>query len=217
MQSHIPQTRVQTRMRIHGPLRRLSYKGLGEPLCFMAFGPSATPAFYLALLPPTAAAATAAAASAVNDAGSGALATALSGFSAVPGGVWASSVLVGMTTSIILFTSHFHQIEGDTLAGKMSPLVRLGPVNGYRTLVGAVAGVYVGALACCATGVLPWPVAPALALSAPSAAKFINFATENHLVPARIKPLKKFACMWHIAYGLSLGAGLMIAGQLLPQ
>eukprot|EP00955_Chlamydomonas_euryale_P094836 364896-Chlamydomonas_euryale.AAC.12 len=29
----------------------LSYKGLGEPLCFFAFGPSATTAFYLAMLP----------------------------------------------------------------------------------------------------------------------------------------------------------------------
>ena len=27
---------------------RLSYKGLGEPLCFVAFGPLATCAFYLA-------------------------------------------------------------------------------------------------------------------------------------------------------------------------
>ncbi len=31
-----------------GPPFRLSYQGLGEPLCFMAFGPLATTAFYLA-------------------------------------------------------------------------------------------------------------------------------------------------------------------------
>ena len=31
-----------------GPPFRLSYKGLGEPLCFAAFGPLATTAFYLA-------------------------------------------------------------------------------------------------------------------------------------------------------------------------
>ena len=29
-------------------MRRLSYLGLGEPLCFLAFGPFATCAFYLA-------------------------------------------------------------------------------------------------------------------------------------------------------------------------
>ena len=36
-------------------LCRLSYKGLGEPLCFLAFGPLATSAFFVAqvtLLPP---------------------------------------------------------------------------------------------------------------------------------------------------------------------
>lgn len=37
-----------------------------------------------------------------------------------------ASVLVGITTAAILFCSHFHQIEGDRAALKMSPLVRLG-------------------------------------------------------------------------------------------
>ena len=35
-----------------GPPFRLSYKGLGEPLCFAAFGPLATGAFYLANVRP---------------------------------------------------------------------------------------------------------------------------------------------------------------------
>ena len=34
-----------------GPPFRLSYKGLGEPLCFVAFGPLATTAFYLTQVP----------------------------------------------------------------------------------------------------------------------------------------------------------------------
>lgn len=34
-----------------GPPFRLSYKGLGEPLCFAAFGPLATTAFYLCQVP----------------------------------------------------------------------------------------------------------------------------------------------------------------------
>lgn len=34
------------------PLCRWSYLGLGEPLCFLAFGPLATCAFYLAQVPP---------------------------------------------------------------------------------------------------------------------------------------------------------------------
>ncbi len=36
------------------------------------------------------------------------------------------SIVVGITTTAILFCSHFHQIDGDRAAGKLSPLVRLG-------------------------------------------------------------------------------------------
>ena len=87
-----------------GPPFRLSYKGLGEPLCFFAFGPLATSAFYLAMVQQQATV-------------------------AIPPLLWALSVCVGITTTIILFCSHFHQIQGDLVAGKMSPLVRLGEVQ----------------------------------------------------------------------------------------
>ena len=43
-----------------------------------------------------------------------------------------AAVLVGLTTTSILFCSHFHQIEGDIAARKMSPLVRLGTRRGYE-------------------------------------------------------------------------------------
>ncbi|KAJ0700508.1 putative 1,4-dihydroxy-2-naphthoate polyprenyltransferase [Helianthus annuus] len=82
------------------PPFRLSYRGLGEPLCFAAFGPFATTAFYL-----------------------------LQGGSTrmemlpITGTILAASVLVGITTSLILFCSHFHQIPGDKAVGKLSPLV----------------------------------------------------------------------------------------------
>jgi len=42
------------------------------------------------------------------------------------------SVVVGITTSLILFCSHFHQIADDKAANKMSPLVRLGTANGVK-------------------------------------------------------------------------------------
>lgn len=41
-------------------------------------------------------------------------------------------VVCGLTTTAILFCSHFHQIEGDTAAGKTSPLVRLGTETGCK-------------------------------------------------------------------------------------
>lgn len=42
------------------------------------------------------------------------------------------SVIVGVTTTVILFCSHWHQIQGDIAAGKMSPLVRLGTANACK-------------------------------------------------------------------------------------
>jgi 1,4-dihydroxy-2-naphthoate octaprenyltransferase len=51
------------------------------------------------------------------------LSAAVHGLSAA---VLAASTLVGITTSVILFCSHFHQTEGDIAAGKRSPVVKLG-------------------------------------------------------------------------------------------
>ncbi|KHN41270.1 1,4-dihydroxy-2-naphthoate polyprenyltransferase, chloroplastic [Glycine soja] len=101
------------------PPFRLSYQGLGEPLCFAAFGPFATCAFYL-----------------------------LHGSSSVmnhfplSGTVLSASILVGFTTSLILFCSHFHQVEGDREVGKMSPLVRLGTKKGAEVVKGAIFMLY---------------------------------------------------------------------------
>ncbi|KAL6785723.1 hypothetical protein ACKKBF_B01390 [Auxenochlorella protothecoides x Auxenochlorella symbiontica] len=86
-----------------GPPFRLSYQGLGEALCFVAFGPLAVNAFYLAQGAP-----------------------ALSTQSCI------LSVLVGVSTSAILFCSHFHQVKGDLAAGKRSPIVRLGTETGAQ-------------------------------------------------------------------------------------
>jgi 2-carboxy-1,4-naphthoquinone phytyltransferase len=93
-----------------GPPFRWSYRGLGEPLCFVAFGPSATPAFFLALL-------------ATATAAAGKERTVTAGLSAVTPLVWLLACAVGLSTTLILLTSHFHQIEGDRAAGKWSPLV----------------------------------------------------------------------------------------------
>lgn len=70
------------------PPFRLSYQGLGEPLCFAAFGPFATTAFYLLL-------------------GSTRENLCLS----ITATVLSASLLVGLTTSLILFCSHFHQLR----------------------------------------------------------------------------------------------------------
>uniref|UniRef100_M8BME8 Putative 1,4-dihydroxy-2-naphthoate octaprenyltransferase n=1 Tax=Aegilops tauschii TaxID=37682 RepID=M8BME8_AEGTA len=104
------------------PPFRLSYRGLGEPLCFAAFGPLATSAFYFS--------------NSSRSISSGAVLLPLTKT------VIASSILVGLTTTLILFCSHFHQIEGDRAVGKMSPLVRIGTKTGATLVTVAIGALY---------------------------------------------------------------------------
>ena len=79
-----------------GPPFRLGYHGLGEILCFIAYGPLAVSAAYYSQ-------------------------TQTWSWTNV-----AASVIVGIATSLILFCSHFHQVKDDLAAGKRSPIVYLG-------------------------------------------------------------------------------------------
>jgi 2-carboxy-1,4-naphthoquinone phytyltransferase len=79
-----------------GPPFRLSYKGVGEMLCFFAFGPLAFAAAYY------------------------------SQTQSWSGANLAAAVVVGIATSLILFCSHFNQVRDDVAVGKRSPVVRLG-------------------------------------------------------------------------------------------
>ena len=63
---------------------------------------------------------------------------AVGGAARISAGAAAASGVVGLTTTSVLFCSHFHQIAGDTAAGKRSPLVRLGPHRGYQACLGNV-------------------------------------------------------------------------------
>ena len=175
-----------------GPPFRLSYKGLGEPLCFIAFGLLATPAFYLSLLPP-------------------------SSSPVIPPLVWLLGTLVGLTTTIILFTSHFHQIEGDKAAGKKSPLVRLGTERATEVLRCVVYAPYLLALAFLAVslfsplmGSISLSLPLSTFLSLPFAISLVKFAENNHTVPSSIAPLKIYATKFHMAYGASLILGLSL-------
>jgi len=175
-----------------GPPFRLSYKGLGEPICVVAFGPLSVGAFYIA------------------QAGAVAAGTAL------PAGVWAASLLVGTTVASVLFCSHWHQIEGDRAAGKMSPLVRLGPDRALQVLRVVVGLPYAALLASVATGWLPRACVIASLLSGPGALELLRYAREHASDPVRIRPLKKYAIKWHTPFGLALAAGLAYARRAAP-
>ena len=95
-----------------GPPFRLSYKGLGEVLCFFAFGPLAMSASYY------------------------------SQTQTYSGENLAASVVVGAVTSLILFCSHFNQVKDDALMGKRSPVVRLGSERSAKLLPWICGAVY---------------------------------------------------------------------------
>ena len=95
-----------------GPPFRLGYQGLGEILCFFAFGPLAVSAAYYSQT------------------------ASWSWYSLAASGV------VGIATSLILFCSHFHQVKDDIAAGKRSPIVRLGTESGAKVLILATGSIY---------------------------------------------------------------------------
>jgi 1,4-dihydroxy-2-naphthoate octaprenyltransferase len=97
---------------------RLSYKGLGEPLCFVAFGPLAVSAAFLCHALPYVAA-------------TSAKELLIRHFALV----MSAATVVGLTTTSILFCSHFHQIKGDMAAGKRSPLSQLGTSRACQVML----------------------------------------------------------------------------------
>lgn len=166
-----------------GPPFRLSYVGLGEPICFFTFGPLATSAFYSMQFP-----------------GSG-----------VPPLVWAASVLVGMTTTTILFCSHFHQIVEDKAVGKLSPIVRLGTEQASKLLRSAVLAYYLFQVAFCCIGWLPWSCALTMLPGLFLARKLAVFVLEKHNKAKEVFVSKYIAVRWHSLQGVLLAAGLLVA------
>ena len=177
-----------------GPPFRLSYKGLGEPLCFLAFGPLATVAFYMAM------------------AGKVTGGTAVS----VPPIVASVAVLIGCTTAFILFTSHFHQEEGDRAAGKLSPVVRLGLPGALLVADNLIGAHYATIATLAAAGWLPYTAVFGLIVTYPLARHIVDFA-QNRVDAGAMSDLfftKYLAVRFHVVHGVLLAIGI-IAQRLL--
>ncbi|MEC4819052.1 MAG: 2-carboxy-1,4-naphthoquinone phytyltransferase [Scytonema sp. PMC 1069.18] len=108
-----------------GPPFRLGYQGLGEIICFFAFGPLAVTAAYYSQ-------------------------TATWSWHNI-----AASVVVGIATSLILFCSHFHQVKDDIAAGKRSPIVRLGTKKAAQLLLWVTGSIYALPLVFVLLGIFP--------------------------------------------------------------
>jgi 1,4-dihydroxy-2-naphthoate octaprenyltransferase len=173
-----------------GPPFRLGYRGLGEPLCWLAFGPCATAAALLALAPP--AAGTEAA--------------------AVP---WATALQLGsgpaLATTLVLFCSHFHQVGEDAAHGKRSPVVRLGSARAAALVPWFVAASLALQWAPVLLGW--WPLTALLgAVGLPPARGLIRLLGGHHDEPERISGSKFLALRFQALNGLGLAGGLALAG-----
>jgi 1,4-dihydroxy-2-naphthoate octaprenyltransferase len=172
-----------------GPPFRLGYQGLGEPLCWLAFGPLATAAGLLALAP------------------------------AAPGAVvpWRTALMLGsgpaLATTLVLFCSHFHQVEEDAANDKRSPVVQLGT----GTAAALVPWFVAGTLACQWAPVLVgpvtqrWPLTALLGIAGlPPARRLIRLLREHHHEAGRISGSKFLALRFQALNGLGLALGLAL-------
>ncbi|CAK9174057.1 unnamed protein product [Ilex paraguariensis] len=171
------------------PPFRLSYQGLGEPLCFAAFGPFATTAFYL-------------------------LQSSTSSELPITGTIFSGSLLVGFTTTLILFCSHFHQVEDDRAVSKMSPLVRLGTKRGSQVVKVAVITLYSLLFALGIFKVLPLCCIFLCALTASVGKLVVSFAEENHKDKTKIFMAKYYCVRLHTIFGAALATGLVVGGMI---
>ena len=163
-----------------GPPFRLGYQGLGEIICTICFGPLALSAAYY------------------SQTQSWSIAN------------LTASIIIGISTSLILFCSHFHQVKDDLAAGKLSPIVRLGTKTGASVLTWSTASIYL----LTAVGVIShlFPVATLLIfLSLPLAFKLTNFVNTNHDRPAIVRTCKYLAVRLHFVSGLLFALGFWIA------
>lgn len=159
-----------------GPPFRLGYLGLGEPICFVTFGPLAVAAAYYSQAQRW---------------------TPL---------IWPVGIIIGLTTTLILFCSHFHQVEDDLAAGKYSPIVRIGTKAGAaitQIMIGLVFGLTV-----LGWGLGQLPITGLLVLgSLPWGIYLGQYVQRYHDIPSMIQSAKFIAVSLHFWSALLLGLG----------
>ena len=167
-----------------GPPFRFGYLGLGEPICFLTFGPLTLSAAYYSQAPT------------------------MEAFR-LSNPNWLGAIFIGITTSLILFCSHFHQVEDDLAAGKASPVARLGTQRSAYVLTAGCALAFVVVLGGAIARILPITALLCL-ISIPSAIKLCRHVLENHDQPELVKSSKFIAVNLHFWSGLFLGLGILI-------
>jgi len=169
-----------------GPPFRLGYQGLGEPLCWIAFGPFATAAALLVISP-----------SGSNESG-------------IP---WGTALQLGagpaLATTLVLFCSHFHQVTEDAAHGKKSPLVRLGT----QRSAALIPWFLVLTLALEWSPIIQghWPITALLGgIGLPPGIALIRLLKKHHNHPHQISGSKFLALRFQALNGLGLSLGLAL-------
>jgi 1,4-dihydroxy-2-naphthoate octaprenyltransferase len=165
-----------------GPPFRLGYLGLGELISFITFGPLAIAAAYYSQ------------------------AQSFSRDLIIP------SIFVGISTAIILFCSHFHQVEDDIAAGKKSPIVRLGTKLGSQVLAISVISLYLITAIGVLLNLAPWQSLWIMG-SVPWAVQLVTHVNEHHDQPEKVSNCKFIAVNLHFISGMLLGMGYILAGK----
>lgn len=163
-----------------GPPFRLGYQGLGEIICFFAFGPGAVSAAYYSQT---------------------------QSFSLQ---CLAISTIIGISTSIILFCSHFHQIEDDLAAGKKSPIVRLGTAKGAIVLTSLTLSIYAIAFFLILLGYFPIESLLIL-ISFPFAYQLIGRIMKYHDRPEQVSNSKFIAVNFYLVSAIAIIGSLIIS------
>ena len=163
-----------------GPPWRLGYWGLGEVICFITFGPLAIGAAYYSQ------------------------AQRFSYDYAFP------AFFVGLTTALILFCSHFHQVADDEAAGKLSPIVRLGTAKGAVVLVAALIFLYLVTGVAIAAHWAPWGCL-GIYLSLPWAGQLGYKIWREHHQPQLVSNSKFIAVNLHFISGVLLSFGYLFS------
>lgn len=162
-----------------GPPFRLSYQGVGEILCFFAFGPLAFAAVYY----------------------SQTKSFSMSNF--------AASVVVGIATSLILFCSHFNQVNDDAAVGKKSPIVRLGTQRSALLLPWICGSVYAFTILFVILKLFPiWTLL--ILVSLPYAVKLCRHINAHHTQPEKLTYCRFIAVTFHFVSGLMFGLGFVL-------
>ena len=175
-----------------GPPFRLGYQGLGEPLCWIAFGPLATAAALLVLAP------------AAN----------ITETVEIP---WRTALIVGtgpaIATTLVLFCSHFHQVKEDAANGKKSPLVRLGT----RKASSLIPWLISMTLACewipIIKGDLPLSACLGI-IGLPPAISLIKLLKKHHNQPSLTKKSKFLALRFQALNGFGFSLGIALSSFL---